>query len=67
LTAEGLVACFFDDSYNISGRVGYLFKQYLTFWVAAGHEKRDSNLFGRSFDNNYVTVGLEFGYPFSRQ
>ena len=25
------------------------------------------NLFGRGFDNNYVTVSLEFGYPISRQ
>ncbi len=66
LTAEGLVARRIDDTYDISGRVGYIFKELLTFWLAGGHERRDSNLFGRSFDNNYVTVGLEFGYPFSR-
>jgi hypothetical protein len=67
LTAEGLVDRRIDDTFDISGRVGYLFKQYLTFWVTGGHERRDSNLFGRSFDNNYVTVSLEFGYPISRQ
>ena len=66
LTGEGLVERRIDDTFNISGRVGYNLRQYLTFWVTGGHEKRDSNLFGRSFDNNYVTVGLEFGYPLSR-
>ncbi len=65
LTAAGLVERRLDDTFDISGRVGYIFKQYLSFWATGGHERRDSNLFGRSFDNNYVTISLEFAYPIS--
>ena len=66
LTAEGLVERRIDDTFDISARVGYIFMRYLSLWVTGGHETRDSNLFGRSFDNDYVTVSLEFGYPISR-
>ncbi len=51
-----------DDLYFISGSIGYMFADYLTFSVSANYEDRDSNLSGCDYDNKSVMATLDFGY-----
>ena len=54
-----------DDTYGLSLGAGYLFKEWLTFKLSGGYEKRDSNLNGYSYDNKYAMATVEFNYDLS--
>ncbi len=62
LTPEGTTDQRKDDTYELSGTISYKFARWLIFSVTAGHEKRDSNLAGLSYDNNFLISRIEFAY-----
>jgi len=51
-----------DDIYQISGGIGYIFADWLTFSVTATYEDRDSNLQGYDYDDKTVMATLNFNY-----
>ena len=51
-----------DKTYDISGSVGYMFTDWLTFSITAGFEDRDSNLQGYDYDNRYYMARLALVY-----
>ena len=51
-----------DKTYDISGSVGYMFTDWLTFSITAGFEDRDSNLAGYDYDNRYYMARLALVY-----
>jgi len=53
-----------DDWYNILGRIGYRFLDWMTFYVAGGYEKRDSNIAGLSFDNTLLRSRIDCKFEF---
>ena len=67
LTPEGTTELRDDDTYHISGDIGYMFADYLTFSVSASYEDRDSNLLGYDYDNKSVMATLDFGYDIGRR
>ncbi len=62
LTPEGTIETRDDDTYDISGRIGCMFTDWLTLSITAGYEERDSNLAGHDYDNNYYIAELQFGH-----
>jgi hypothetical protein len=67
LTPDGTTEIRDDDLYAIEGSLAYLLNDWLNFKLSAGHEKRDSNIAGRDYDNNYFKVQLNFSYGFGRR
>ncbi|MEA3457550.1 MAG: outer membrane beta-barrel protein [Candidatus Thermoplasmatota archaeon] len=67
LTPAGTTEFREDDLYFISGSIGYIFADYLTFSVSASYEDRDSNLSGYNYDNKSVMATLDFGYDIGRR
>ncbi|MFC1840613.1 outer membrane beta-barrel protein [Thermodesulfobacteriota bacterium] len=67
LTPAGTVEIRDDDLSSIEGSVGYIFNDWLNFTVTAGHEKRDSNMAGKNYDNNYLSFNLNFNYSFGKR
>lgn len=53
-----------DDTYNISGSVGYLFTERLELSLVGGIENRDSNLANQDYNNKYITLRLDFNFDF---
>jgi polysaccharide biosynthesis protein VpsM len=53
-----------DDTYNISGSVGYLFTERLELTLVGGIENRDSNLANADYNNKYLTLRLDFNFDF---
>ncbi len=51
-----------DKTSDISGSVGYMFTDWLTFSITAGFEDRNSNLAGYDYDNRYYMARLAFVY-----
>ncbi len=51
-----------DSSYDVSVRIGYLFTKKMTASITAGHQHRDSNLSGLSYDNDYIYFRFDFNY-----
>jgi hypothetical protein len=51
-----------DKTYDISGSVGYMVTDWLTFSITAGFEDRESNLAGYDYDNRYYMAKLDFVY-----
>lgn len=51
-----------DDSYKISGDIGYPVTEWMTFSVGGGHEERDSNIAGKNYKNDYLMCALNFAY-----
>jgi len=51
-----------DKTYDIAGRVGYMFTDWLTFSLTAGFEERDSNVAGNDYDNTYYMAKLDLVY-----
>lgn len=62
LTPGGATELREDDSYRISGDIGYIFADWLTLSVTAAYEERDSNLRGYDYDNKSVMCTLDFNY-----
>lgn len=67
LTPAGTTEFREDDLYFISGSIGYMFADYLTFSVSASYEDRDSNLSGEDYDNKSVMATLDFSYDIGRR
>jgi len=67
LTPEGTTEFRDDDTYFISGSIGYIFADYLTLSVSANYEDRNSNLSGYDYDNKSVMATLDFGYDIGRR
>jgi len=55
-----------DDTYKISGNIGYLLTDWMTFSVGGGYEERDSNINGKNYDNTTIWARLDFAYDFHR-
>jgi hypothetical protein len=53
-----------DDTYNISGSVGYLFTERLELTLVGGIENRDSNLANDDYNNKYITLRFDFNFDF---
>lgn len=62
LTPEGNTELREDKTYNISGGLGYMFTDWLTFSVTTGYEDRDSNLAGYDYDNRYYMAKIDLSY-----
>jgi hypothetical protein len=60
LTPAGIMALRDEDTKGIEGSLGYIINDYLVFKVIAGNEKRDSNIAGRNYTNNYLMGRLDF-------
>ena len=56
-----------DKTYDISGSLGYLFTDWLTFSITVGFEERNSNLAGYDYDNRYYMAKLDFVYDLGRR
>lgn len=53
-----------DDTYTLSGSIGYLFTDTLTFSLGSDYEERDSNLADKDYDNRSIWAQLAFAYDF---
>lgn len=62
LTPAGNIEIRNDDGYGIQGSLGYLLTDRIQVSATAGFEKRDSNLVGLSYENEYVLLELSFAY-----
>jgi len=62
LTPSGNIEKRNDDGYGFQGSLGYLFTDRILLSATAGYEKRDSNLVGLSYENQYVMIELSFAY-----
>ena len=67
LTPSGDTAKRKDDTYIISGTLGYEFARWLTLSGTGGYETRNSNLAGYSYDNTFVIVTLAFAYSLGKK
>jgi polysaccharide biosynthesis protein VpsM len=64
LTPGGVLKKRSDDTYNISGSIGYLFTERLEVTLVGGIENRDSNLADNDYDNKYITLRFDFNFDF---
>jgi len=55
-----------DDTYNITGEINYLMKEWLVFLVSAGYETRNSNMSAEDYDNTTVMGQLQFKHSLGR-
>ena len=62
LTPAGTTELRKDETYDISGSLGYMVTDWLTFSITTGYEERDSNLAGYDYDNRYYIGKLDFVY-----
>lgn len=62
LTPAGNTELREDKTYNISGGLGYMFTDWLTFSITAGYEERDSNLAGYDYGNRYYMAKIDLSY-----
>jgi hypothetical protein len=62
LTPAGTLEIREDDTTSVELKAGYILNDYMVFSVAAGNQERESNIAGRSYDNNYLlgTVDIVF-------
>jgi hypothetical protein len=51
-----------DDTYNISGSIGYLFTERIALSLTGGIEDRDSNLADLSYEDKFFILKLDFNY-----
>ena len=56
-----------DDVTEVSGTLSYQVARFLNIGVEVGHEERDSNIDGRSYDNNYAMLKLDFSYDIGKK
>ena len=62
LTPDGNIAVRDDDFYNISGRIGYLITKAMEISITVGKERRNSNLAGFDYDDNFAYLRFSFGF-----
>jgi hypothetical protein len=67
LTPEGTTELRDDNTYNISGNVGYMLTRWLTLGITAGYEKRKSNLAGYNYDDTSCMLKLDFAYSLGKK
>ncbi|MBW1913179.1 MAG: outer membrane beta-barrel protein [Deltaproteobacteria bacterium] len=67
LTPEGTTVLRDDDSYNVEGKLGYIFNDWFLFSVSAGYEERDSNLAGMDYENRYIMATIDFSYSLGKR
>jgi len=67
LTPERATELRDDDTYHISGDIGYMFTDWLTFTITGGYKKRDSNLAYYDYENKYFIAKLNFSYNLGRK
>jgi len=67
LNSDGAIEKRMDNTYDIFGKINYKFARWLIFSVTGGYEKRDSNLAGLSYDNNYLITSLGFVYDLGKK
>lgn len=53
-----------DDTYEISGLMGYRFWEYGQVNFEVGYRTRDSNIEGMDYDDTFTLLTLELDYPF---
>jgi hypothetical protein len=51
-----------DDTYSITGGLGYSMNQWMSLSVGAGYEKRNSNLDEYDYNNKFITGNIDFHY-----
>ncbi len=64
LTPSGATELQDEDTYTLSGSIGYMFTDTLTFSLGSDYEDRDSNIAGNSYDNTSIWTRLDFAYDF---
>ena len=62
MTKDGNYARRDDSSYDVFGRIGYLITKKMNVSISAGHARRDSNIRGFDYTNNYVYFRFDFNY-----
>ena len=67
LSSDGAIDRRKDNTYDFFGKLNYQFARWLVFSVTGGFEKRDSNLAGLSYDNNYFIANLGFVYDLGKK
>lgn len=67
LTSSGSTELRDDDTYNISGSIGYKFTDWLTSSVKTGYEERNSNLAGYDYENTFFMIQLDLIYNLGRR
>lgn len=56
-----------DDTYSVSGLIGYNFWKKTTLAVEVGHTTRESNIAGRDYDDTFAAVTLDMRFdPFGK-
>jgi hypothetical protein len=55
-----------DDTYLLSGKLGYKPLDYLTLGIEGGYETRDSNLDGFDYKNTFVLFTLAVDYDLGK-
>ena len=53
-----------DDTYSISGLIGYNFWRKTTLAFEVGHTRRESNIAGRDYDDTFAAVTLDMRFDF---
>ena len=56
-----------DDVYAVSGMLAYQIARFVNIGLEVGHEDRDSNIVGRSYDNNYAMIKFDFSYDIGKK
>ena len=57
-----------DDVFHVLGQIGYRITDWMTLFLRSGHKKRNSNIAGYTYNNNYIMTGFQFSYRyFSRK
>jgi len=67
LTPAGTIELRQDETLGISGSLGYMITDWVTFSLTAGSEQRDSNLAGLSYDNTYFIAKADLSYRLRRE
>lgn len=62
ITKDGNYARRDDSSYDVFGRIGYLITNKMNVSISAGHARRNSNIRGFGYTNNYVYFRFDFNY-----
>lgn len=51
-----------DNTYSISGSIGYLITDWLKASIKTGYEMRDSTVAGNDYDNRFVIISVDIVY-----
>jgi hypothetical protein len=67
LTPAGTLEIREDDTTSVELKVGYILSDYMVLGVAAGNQDRESNIAGRSYDNDYLLATLDIVFRMGRR